>query len=630
MTDSTSIQAAETARSAFQRLNPLVRLGVKLGLFVLVISAGFGSLYLAHSFRLIGRSTDVHSHAEGEVSSWICPMMCVPPQSEPGRCPVCGMELVPAASGGGPSDSQSIQLDPAARRIAHIETAVAESLDLTRTIRSIGKIGYDEANMRSIAAYVDGRIETLYADFTGVEVAQGDKLAYLYSPRLYTAQVELLEAKRGMQAGGSEFLAETNRDLYASSRTLLVELGMTPAQIDTMEQDGEASSRLHINSPISGTVIAKRKVEGQYVKEGEVIYELADLSNVWLMLELFPEDAAAIRVGQTVSADVQSLPGRSFEGQVEFVDPMVDEKTRTVSVRVEIANPNGALRIGDFATAKIDVLLGSLMPQDMTESEAVIVPRSAVLMAGDNSVAYVETEPGRFEIRRVMLGPQLDGRIVVSKGIAAGESVATRGNFLIDSQMQLAGNPSLIDPSRAIPKMLDPFDVELSDEMIANLDKLSHDDRALADKQVICPVTEEPLGSMGVPPKIIVDGRSVLLCCAGCEGPLRDKPAKYFANLERSTAVDQVPEPSEDPEIAAALAELSPADAALAREQVICPVADFPLGSMGPPEKIDVNGQPVFICCEGCRESLLEDPAKYLKKIKEAKTARATSGETIQ
>ena len=191
--------------------------------------------------------------------------------------------------------------------------------------------------------------------------------------------------------------------------------------------------------------------EGQYVKEGQAIYELADLSTVWLMLELFPEDAAAIRYGQIVEAEVQSLPGRKFAGRVAFMDPMVDPTKRTVGVRVVIPNDDGLLRVGDYATAKIQAPLAG--------GELLAVPRNAVLMAGSDSVLYVETEPGRFEIRNVVLGARSGDQIVVLKGLEEGEQVAVSGNFLIDSQMQLAGNPSLIDPTKAEPR----FEIEFEE-----------------------------------------------------------------------------------------------------------------------------------------------------------------------
>ena len=273
----------------------------------------------------------------GENIRYICPMMCTPPQTEPGRCPVCAMELVPTTSGGADSDEQSIQVDPVARRVANIRTVAVKAIPLVRQIRAIGELNYDEGTLKTIAAYVDGRLERLYADYTGVVVEAGDQLALLYSPQLYSSQVELLVAKRSREQRRSASLpgvVSSGRDLYDSARERLIEFGMTASQIEQLERAGEANSRLHLCAPISGTVIEKLAVEGQYVKTGQPIYRLADLSTVWLMLELFPEDAAAIRYGQKVEAEVQSLPGRKFSGRVAFIDPTVDPKTRTVGVRV--------------------------------------------------------------------------------------------------------------------------------------------------------------------------------------------------------------------------------------------------------------------------------------------------------
>jgi len=244
------------------------------------------------------------------------------------------------------------------------------------------------------------------------------------------------------------------------------------------------------------------------------------------------------------------------------------------------------------------------------------VPRDAVLMAGNNSVLYVETESGRFEIRRVVLGPSCGDEIVILRGVKRGEKVATRGNFLIDSQMQLAGNPSLIDPTKAEPKM----DEALTEEMIAALSELSPQDRTLAESQRICPVTKMPLGSMGTPPKVEVNGQAVFICCNGCEARLLEDPQKHLANLTDSDTSHQ-----EDPKVAPTLAELAPADRALAERQRICPVADYPLGSMGSPKKVDVNGTPVFICCEGCRESLLKQRDKYVAKLTTAHDSNDSS-----
>jgi Cu(I)/Ag(I) efflux system membrane fusion protein len=420
---------------------------------------------------------------------YICSMMCTPASSEPGRCPVCAMELVPAV-GGGAEDGTAVTIDPVARRLVGIRTAQATSKTVFQTIRTIGRISYDESKLATISAYVDGRIEKMYADYLGVPVKQNDDLALIYSPQLYSAQVEYLTTLGGgalgrLNDGDDSRMSEIGREN-------LLELGMTDQQIAELTDSRKANSRSRIKSPITGTVIEKHKVEGDYIKTGEVIYKVADLSTVWLMLDLYPVDAARIRFGQQVEAEIQAMPGQVFIGRVAFIDPTVDTQTRTVSVRVEMLNPGGKLRPGDYANAGI---AAAAIPQDLVydpalagkyispmhpqiildqpgdcpvcgmdlipttelgyatepiaDQEVVVVPRQAVLMAGDNSVVYVETERGRFETRRVIVGPLSDTEAIIIEGLSVGEVVAVDGNFLIDSQMQLAGNPSLMDPSRA-------------------------------------------------------------------------------------------------------------------------------------------------------------------------------------
>ncbi|MAT50860.1 MAG: hypothetical protein CMK32_06730 [Porticoccaceae bacterium] len=621
-----------------------------------IVIAGLG---LAQKYEWISAGTLSASapSAAGEEVSYICPMMCTPPSSEPGRCPVCAMELVPATSNSGSDNKDSVEIAPAARRVANIQTVDVKTAAISRKIRAVGEITFDESTLKTIAAYVDGRIEKLYADFTGVEVANGDHLALIYSPGLYSAQVELLLAKKAMENSKDSTLlrvSQSNQELYESAKQRLIEMGLTDNQIQSLEQDEKASSRLKVCAPNQGTVIEKLAVEGQYVTEGQPIYRLADLSTVWLMLELFPEDAADVHYGQKVEAIVQSMPSRTFTGRVAFVDPQVDPKTRTVGIRVVFPNPDRRLRIGDYTKASIRVPVSTkgvesdefydselanrwispryphvisdepgvcpLSGLDLvrtstygyrdspaSQEETCTVPRNAVLMAAERSIVYVETKPGRFEIRDVTLGPSVDGQIVVFSGLQRGDKVATDGNFLIDSQMQLAGNPSLIDPTR-IKKS---EGVIFTEEMLAAIAKLPAEEQAQAKMQQICPVTEMPLGSMGKPVKIDLDGETVFLCCQGCEGSLRREPDVYMANLKQSRG-----EVAIDPEIQKALDQLPPDDRQIAMQQKTCPVADYPLGAMGVPIKVDVQGTPVFICCEGCRSRLLASPKEYLDKLK--------------
>lgn len=491
--ESDRIAAPATKLKLRQRLSGLKWLGKTLThalALAVVFVGGIALIGVAQRQNWIlsgdGMVSDVETDGDSD-NRYICPMMCTPASSEPGRCPVCAMELVKATGGGG-GDGVSVTIEPAARRLIGIQTAVAKLGPVSQTIRTIGSIDYDESKLATISAYVGGRIEELYADYVGVPVAQDDDLALIYSPDLYSAQVEYLTS---VQGSGLKRLSGLS-DFSELSKQKLIELGLTEDQIAELRTRGEAESRIRVRSPIKGTVIEKFAVEGDYLKTGDRIYRIADLSTVWLMLDLYPDDAARVWFGQEVEAEVGSIPGDVFTGRVAFINPTVDSTTRTVQVRVEMLNVDGELKPGDYATARVyvpavqqdrvydPVLAGKYIspmhPQIIREKPGecpicgmnliptsqlgyaseplpiqriVTVPRDAVLRTGENSVIYVETKPGRFEIRRVTVGPVTEDRAIILEGISAGETVATRGNFLIDSQMQLAGNPSLLDPSRA-------------------------------------------------------------------------------------------------------------------------------------------------------------------------------------
>lgn len=490
-----AIRPSETAAS-HSRFTWVVRraampAAVVLGLILLIALIG-----VAQRMGFLGRTTakaSVTDSQEGTI--FTCPMHPQIRQPTPGRCPICGMELVPAAAAGGANlDELAIRIAPAQRRLANIETAAVERSPLQATLQTIGGIAIDESRQATIAAYIPGRLERLFADYTGVVVAKGNHLAVIYSPELYGAQVEYIQARRtaANATGTLPAVRQAQETLAANTRRRLQELGMTDAQIAELEQTEQAQSRLTIYAPQGGTVVEKLAIEGNYVEAGDPIYRIAELSTVWLLLNLFPEDAAQICFGQRVEALVQSLPGEEFVGRVAFISPTVEPMTRTVAVRVELMNEDGRLRPGDYAEATIVLPIGPrgdvydadlagkwispMHPQIIRDApgqcpicgmdlvptteygyasdpkpqpESLHVPRSAVLLAGSNSVVYVETEMGRFEIRPVTIGPILRDRVVILEGLKEGDKVATAGNFLIDSQMQLAGKPSLIDPARA-------------------------------------------------------------------------------------------------------------------------------------------------------------------------------------
>lgn len=478
----------------------LAWLGQKLLPVALFLATGIALIAILGIAQRVGWLRAVEG-AAGPVSAapgtiFTCSMHPQIRQPNPGRCPICGMELAPAASGAADLNEFSVKIQPAQRRLANIQTAEAKEGTLETALQSIGSIAIDESRQATIAAYIDGRLERLFADYTGVAIAKGDHLAVLYSPQLYGAQVEFVEALRALNASaGLTAVRQAQEALAANTRQRLREFGMIDEQINGLERTGQAQSRLTIYAPQGGTVVEKLAVEGNYVKAGDPIYRIAELSTVWLMLKLFPEDATRIRFGQRVEAIVQSLPGETLVGRVAFIDPTVDANTRTVGVRVELSNEDGRLRPGDYAEARVMLLIGpqgnvydadlagkwispmhpqiirtepgqcpicgmDLVPtskygfseEPLPQPKSLYVPRSAVLLAGGNSVVYVESKPGEFEIQPVRVGPILRNEIVILEGLKSGDRVATAGNFLIDSQMQLAGKPSLIDPTRAIAR----------------------------------------------------------------------------------------------------------------------------------------------------------------------------------
>ena len=453
-----------------------------------------------------------HNHGESNTSStskggfnpdvdnkavYTCPMHPQIRLGEHDTCPICGMELVPlerdetAESSG--DDDASIIISKASRRLAGIETEIVSAQAVSQSIKAVGSIDFDEARVSSISSYVDGRIEKLYADYTGVLVKKGEHLAEFYSPNLYSAQVEFLQAGEALwnMKDASHSVKRTQRQLLKGAETKLKELGMTTSQIKRLKKSRKARSRLTLNSTATGTVIEKNAVEGSYVKTGQVIYKVADLSTVWLLLDLFPEETTYLKYGLKVTARIRSAPDHDFLGRISFIDPVISKKTRTVRVRVEIPNPDGLLKPGDYADAQIEVPIGTkdnrsktfdpalsgkyiapMHPQivsdkpgkcsicgmdlvsasefgytdDQNELEKVIaVPRDAVLTVGKKSVIFVETKENFFSLRQVTTGyVTAENKIVILKGLKEGETIATSGVFLIDSQMQLSGKTSLM------------------------------------------------------------------------------------------------------------------------------------------------------------------------------------------
>ncbi len=294
----------------------------------------------------LGGSDAPSGHAPAAVAeqgeTWTCSMHPQIRQPRPGQCPICGMDLIPVAApeAGDTLAPRQLRLSPAAQELASIQTAPVERRFAPVETRMVGKIAVDETQVRSITAWVAGRIDRLYVDYTGVRVEKGDHIAYLYSPELLTAQEELIQALRArarlVDSGTS--VGQTAQATVEAAREKLRLLGLKEEQIERVERERQASDHLTIYAPTGGVVIEKHLSEGAYVQTGTPIYTIADLSRLWLELQAYESDMSWIHYGQAVEFSAEAYPGEVFSGQISFVDPVLDERTRTVRVRVNVAN----------------------------------------------------------------------------------------------------------------------------------------------------------------------------------------------------------------------------------------------------------------------------------------------------
>ncbi|HET8860647.1 efflux RND transporter periplasmic adaptor subunit [Marivirga sp.] len=392
-----------------------------------------------------------HTHSEVEENTtWTCSMHPQIKRNEPGDCPICGMDLIPMYEMGNEMDPASFEMSENAMKLANIQTITVAKGELSRKIRLNGTIEIDERNSYTQSTHIPGRIERLNINFTGEKVRKGQNLAIVYSPELVTAQEELLQAQS---------MKDTYPELLDAAIEKLRRWKIGQDQIDRILQNGKALENFPIQADINGIVTEKMVELGDYVERGMPIYEISDLSTVWIMFDLYEEELKWVKEGSEIEYSVNGLPGQTFQGTISFIDPLLDAQTRVASARVEVANKDGVLKPEMFVS-------GVVQAKQAADKENIVIPKSSVLWTGERSVIYVK-EDGAFKMREVTLGASLGDSYAIKEGLEIGEEIVSNGTFTLDAAVQLSGRPSMMNKGREVEERF-----EISNEAKSELNPL--------------------------------------------------------------------------------------------------------------------------------------------------------------
>ncbi len=553
------------------------------------------------------------------------------------KCPICGMPLSLRKKGAPmklpPGVVGRVSLTPEKVRMAGIRTSEISLRPMNRSIRAVGTVAYNESKRSQIVSRVGGYLEKLVVDKTFMEVRQGDPLAEIYSPEIY-ASIQELKVAQELKASS----------LPAIAREKIRLLGIDDREIDALLTASDGNYRVVVRSPATGYVIQKEVQQGASVSPGQMLFEIADLSTVWIEADVFERDIGLLFAGQKISATVEAYPERQFSGTVSLIYPELQTATRTNRVRFEIANDALLLRAGMYATVVLDTPLQTTEPfqsmlmdskeipsdpaaaiarqsicpvtgaklgsmgdpipvlangqtvflccagcigaieskpdyylsriQTVSDSGVLAVPETAVIDTGDQKIVYVQREEGVFEGIEVKLGSKSDGFYSVVSGLLPGDQVAAAGAFLIDAETRLN------------------------------------------------PAASAAYFGAGGSPSGNGDGQGTTTI--NSQATPDPSPGKIFPPPQQvEPAVDASPQRFTDEELAN-IEQLNADDQTLARLQVLCPITEEPLGSMGVPLKIMVDGDPVMICCEGCKDMALRNAVDTLVKVKRWKAQNKT------
>lgn len=470
---------------------------VYISLSVAVLAVLFLLVFLIRgcsSTKTEEKSEKNNHSAETKTQIWTCAMHPFIRSNKPGKCPICGMTLIPLKEEKQDTGAAVLQLSPEAVKLAEVAVSQVERKAVQAEIRLIGKLEYNEPRTVTISARFPGRIEKLFLNYMGAYLNKGDHIAELFSPELYVLQRELIITKDNMEAAEkskNKIAIKSMSLVFTAAKNKAKIWGITDEQINNILSKDVITQTLNLYSPITGVVIKQNFLQGQYFKEGDTLFVISDTTELWLMLDAYEQDITFLRYGQKVEFSVEAYPGEKFYGTVAYIYPVLNESTRTIKVRVVVNNKNGKLKPGMFAHAVVFAQLiekaiviapdlkgkwiSPMHPEiikdepgkcdicgiDLVPSEKfiqadtnlnkkinlpLVIPSTAPLITGKRAVVYVENKPGVYEGREIVLGPKVGNFYIVNEGLKEGEKVVTNGNFKIDSELQILAKPSMMNP----------------------------------------------------------------------------------------------------------------------------------------------------------------------------------------
>ena len=462
-------------------------------IIVLLLAVGTTGYWLGQRKVGAGGTVSVTAPPAGEAAAGRKILYYRNPMGLPDTSPTpkkdsMGMDYLPVYEGEAADDAAGVTISPAKVQKLGVRTEAVVLRELSRPVRAVGRVEVDERRVFAVAPKFEGWIERLHANATGQPVTKGQPLFEVYSPELVSAQREYQVAAQGagtLAATGAGAEAQASlRQLAEAALARLRNWDVPVEQVERLQAGGEAGRTLTFRSPVAGVILEKKALQGQRFMPGETLYQIADVSAVWVVADVFERDIAAVKVGQPVDIGIDAYPGSTWQGRVTYVYPTLNAQTRTVPVRIELPNPRGTLRPAMYAKIEVNVGAGG------TAGRVLTVPISAVLDGGTVQRVLVQTAPGRFEPREVVLGQRNDDYVEVRQkagvkglsGVKAGELVVVAANFLIDSESNLKA---------ALAGMQETSKTAVSHQAVGRLDSIETDGSVM--------VTHEPVASLHWP-----------------------------------------------------------------------------------------------------------------------------------